>query len=107
MDDGVLLSALATPEATFDGVYLHADEFTMAAAYAFHIAEARFQVSHTSTVPCGRSKLWGGPRQPCRHVDRVTSFKKRPWKSKLSHCSSLPERAACRRHLHRLYRLVR
>lgn len=40
-DDGVLRSALATPEATFDGAYLHADEFMMAAAYAFHIAEGQ------------------------------------------------------------------
>ena len=40
-DDGVLRSALAMPEATFDGVYLHADEFSMAAAYAFHIAEGQ------------------------------------------------------------------
>lgn len=40
-DDGVLRSALATPEATFDGVYLHTDEFMMAAAYAFHIAEGQ------------------------------------------------------------------
>lgn len=40
-DDGVLRSAIATPEASFDGVYLHADEFLMAAAYAFHIAEGQ------------------------------------------------------------------
>lgn len=40
-DDGVLRSALATPEATFDGVFLHGDEFTMAAAYTFHIAEGQ------------------------------------------------------------------
>lgn len=40
-DDGVLRSGLATPEATFDGVYLHSDEFMMAAAYAFHIAEGQ------------------------------------------------------------------
>jgi len=34
-----LESAVATPSATFDGVFLHADVFYMAAAYAFHIAE--------------------------------------------------------------------
>lgn len=33
----MLLSALAVPQATFDGVYLHADLFEMAAAYAFHL----------------------------------------------------------------------
>jgi death-on-curing protein len=40
-DDGVLRSALAMPEATYDGAYLHADQFMMAAAYAFHIAEGQ------------------------------------------------------------------
>lgn len=40
-DDGTLRSALGMPEATFDGVYLHEDEFMMAAAYAFHIAEGQ------------------------------------------------------------------
>lgn len=32
-----LLSALAIPQATFDGNYLHADLLEMAAAYAFHL----------------------------------------------------------------------
>lgn len=36
-DLGMLLSALAVPQATFDGVYLHCDLFEMAAAYAFHL----------------------------------------------------------------------
>lgn len=31
-------TALALPQATFDGQYLHADLFDMAAAYLFHIA---------------------------------------------------------------------
>ena len=34
-----LESAVAVPRATFDGVLLHADVFSMAAAYAYHIAE--------------------------------------------------------------------
>lgn len=38
-DAGLLESALATPRATFDGSYVHADVFSMAAAYAFHVAE--------------------------------------------------------------------
>jgi death-on-curing protein len=38
-DLGALESAVAVPAATFDGRYLHADVFEMAAAYAFHIAE--------------------------------------------------------------------
>jgi death-on-curing protein len=38
-DQGALESAVAVPSSTFDGAYLHADLFEMAAAYAFHIAE--------------------------------------------------------------------
>jgi death-on-curing protein len=40
-DEGALRSAVAQPQATFDGVYLHVDVFAMAAAYAFHISEAQ------------------------------------------------------------------
>jgi len=38
-DLGLLLSALAQPEATFDGQYLHRDIFEMAAAHLFHIVQ--------------------------------------------------------------------
>lgn len=38
-DRGLLESAVAMPVATFDGAFLHEDLFSMAAAYAFHIAE--------------------------------------------------------------------
>jgi len=38
-EQGALESAVAVPASTFDGGYLHADLFEMAAAYAFHIAE--------------------------------------------------------------------
>ncbi|MBI5546668.1 MAG: type II toxin-antitoxin system death-on-curing family toxin [Deltaproteobacteria bacterium] len=38
-DRGLLESALAAPEASFGGNYLHGDIFEMAAAYAFHIAQ--------------------------------------------------------------------
>jgi death on curing protein len=38
-DMGLLESAVAMPQSTFDGEFLHADLYTMAAAYAFHIAE--------------------------------------------------------------------
>jgi prophage maintenance system killer protein len=34
-DRGLLESAVAMPAATFDGVFLHDDLFSMAAAYAF------------------------------------------------------------------------
>jgi death-on-curing protein len=36
-DEGLLLSALAMPQASFGGAYLHAGLFEMAAAYLFHI----------------------------------------------------------------------
>lgn len=36
-DQGLLLAALAQPEATFDGNFLHQDIFSMASAYMFHI----------------------------------------------------------------------
>ena len=38
-DKGLLESAVAMPQATFGGEYLHIDLFEMAAAYAFHISE--------------------------------------------------------------------
>jgi len=38
-DRGGLESAVAVVQATFDGRLLHSDNFEMAAAYAFHIAE--------------------------------------------------------------------
>ena len=36
-DIGLLESAIAQPEASFDGQYLHADIFQMAAAYIYHL----------------------------------------------------------------------
>lgn len=38
-DEGLLLSALAQPQATFDGHFLHTDIWEMAAAYAFHLCQ--------------------------------------------------------------------
>lgn len=38
-DQGLLESAVAMPQASFGGEYLHPDLFYMAAAYAFHLAE--------------------------------------------------------------------
>ena len=38
-DMGLLESALAQPEASFGGAWLHHDLFDMAAAYAFHICQ--------------------------------------------------------------------
>ena len=37
-DLALLRSAMGTPEATFEGDYLHTDVYEMAAAYLFHIA---------------------------------------------------------------------
>jgi death on curing protein len=38
-DQRLLESAVAMPQASFGGEYLHTDLFHMAAAYAFHLAE--------------------------------------------------------------------
>jgi len=38
-DLGLLQSAIAMPSATFDGKFLHADLYEMAAAYLFHIVQ--------------------------------------------------------------------
>ncbi len=38
-DLGLLQSALAQPETQFDGQYLHADTYMMAAAYLYHIVQ--------------------------------------------------------------------
>lgn len=38
-DEGLLRSALAQPEAGFGGQWLHTDLSSMAAAYAFHLAQ--------------------------------------------------------------------
>jgi len=38
-DVGMLHSAIAMPQASFGGQYLHGDLFDMAAAYVFHIAQ--------------------------------------------------------------------
>jgi death-on-curing protein len=40
-DLGAIESAIAQPEATFAGEYLHEDLFSMAAAYAYHLAESQ------------------------------------------------------------------
>lgn len=37
-DEGLLASALAQPQASFDGQHLHADVFEMATAYVFHLS---------------------------------------------------------------------
>jgi death-on-curing protein len=38
-DQGLLESAIATPEASFGGQFVHENLFQMSAVYAFHIAE--------------------------------------------------------------------
>ena len=38
-DVGLLESALAQPEATFCGTYLHEDVYAMAAAYGYHLCQ--------------------------------------------------------------------
>ncbi len=38
-DIGLLQSAIAMPQASYDGEYLHADIFDMAAAYLYHLVQ--------------------------------------------------------------------
>lgn len=38
-DPGLLESAIAMPQATFEGAYLHSDLAAMAAAYLFHLCQ--------------------------------------------------------------------
>lgn len=40
-DAGLIDAAIAMPRQSFDGQFLHADLFEMAAAYAFHLAESQ------------------------------------------------------------------
>lgn len=40
-DHGLLESAVAMPQQSFGGEFLHRDIFDMAAAYAFHLAESQ------------------------------------------------------------------
>jgi death-on-curing protein len=47
-DWGLLESAIAMPQQSFGGQYLHKDIFEMAAAYAFHLAESQAFVDGTS-----------------------------------------------------------
>jgi death-on-curing protein len=50
-DSGLLESAVAMPQQSFGGEYLHRDIFEMAAAYAFH----RPRTKHSSTGTSGRA----------------------------------------------------
>jgi death on curing protein len=56
-DQALLESAVATPEASFDGEFVHEDLFAMAAAYALHIA----QISRSWTETSGAAS---SPRSP-------------------------------------------
>ena len=38
-DIGLLQSAIAMPQASYDGAYLHGDIFAMAAAYLYHLVQ--------------------------------------------------------------------
>lgn len=50
-DQGLLESALAQPESTMFGVFLHADLWEQAAAYAFHIAENQPFIEPRGSAP--------------------------------------------------------
>jgi hypothetical protein len=65
-----LESAVAMPQASFGGRYLHADLFEMAAAYAFHIAEKLSCTSRPAapspTTSGGSLPRYGVSAQPVR-----------------------------------------
>jgi hypothetical protein len=87
-DPGALASAIAQPQATFDGEYLHGDLFSMAAAYAFHVAEAQAFVDgnkragglaaivcHRIVIPYDGTGAFGG--EPAEHVSVHVNFRDR------------------------------
>jgi len=49
-DRGMLLSAIAMPQSTFDRKYLHPDIPSMAAAYLFHITRNHAFIDGTSEL---------------------------------------------------------
>jgi death-on-curing protein len=51
-DQGLLRSALAQPEASFGGQWLHEDLCDMAAAYAYHVAQNHPFVDGNKRVGC-------------------------------------------------------
>ena len=51
-DRGALSSAIAQPEATFGGEYVHEDHFAMAAAYAFTSPRRRRSSTGISARAC-------------------------------------------------------
>lgn len=62
-DRASLESAVGMPTQTFGGVFVHADLFEMAAAYAFHIAENQPFVD-------GNKRDWAGSRSHLPHTQR-------------------------------------
>ncbi len=62
-DRGLLESAVAMPQQSFGGQYLHRDIFEMAAAYAFHVAESQAFVDGNACSRRSRSPI-------PRHRDR-------------------------------------
>jgi death-on-curing protein len=57
-DAAALESAIGAPQASFGGEYLHEDLFHMAAAYAFHIAEAQAYLDGNKRTGLGAALLF-------------------------------------------------
>lgn len=57
-DAASLESALGAPQASFGGEYLHEDLFPMAAAYAFHLAEAQAYLDGNKRTGLGAALLF-------------------------------------------------
>jgi len=57
-DRGALEAAIAQPQATFGGDYLHEDLFAMASAYAFHLAESQAFIDGNKRVGLNAALLF-------------------------------------------------
>jgi death-on-curing protein len=66
-DYGLLESAVAIPQQSFGGEYLHRDIFEMAAAYAFHLAESGDHRARRTRTAASTARM-------SRHSNHCTGF---------------------------------
>src|SRR5205807_4774635 len=76
-DAGLLLSAVAAPQASFAGGFLHGTPFEMAAAYLFHLARNHPFLDGNKRTALARSEEHTSELQsPCNLVCRLLLEKK-------------------------------
>jgi death on curing protein len=75
-DLGLLSSALAMPQASFDGVYLHTSVAEMAAAYLFHLAQNHPFVdgNKRAALAVALAFLWLNDRRLEAEEDELTNL---------------------------------